>query len=261
MNNNNIIDKPIAVITGVSSGIGREMVHELISQGYFVCGCARRQEKVEELQKQYNNKKADFSIVDVSNEQAMEKWCNRITNEIGIPRILIANAAVLRAGTVPKLTANDFDQLFNINVKGSFLLIKNLLPSMQSEQNKGNQCGIFGVSSAAGRQGMPKMSLYCASKFALEGFFASLAQELQGSNIMCASYDPGVVSTGMTAQMPNTNEWVSSQEEGKAAVGQFLEKINKGKEYNGKQLTTSLINDERRNVAFGYIMQAMAQIQ
>jgi NADP-dependent 3-hydroxy acid dehydrogenase YdfG len=253
-------EKPIAVVTGVSSGIGREMVHALISKGYFVCGCARRQEKIDELSKQYDNKTGYFSAVDVSNGEQLQKFTNYITTEIGIPKLVIANAAVLRPGTVVNASEDDFNTSFNINIKGVFLLAKYLLPHMKSESNKDNKCGFFGISSAAGRNGIGKMSIYCASKWALEGFISSLAQELNESNVMCASYDPGVVATGMTHGMPNTDKWITSEEEGKAAIEQFLKTIDNGTDLNGKQLTTTLIEDKRTQEAFQNIMEAMARM-
>ena len=231
----------------------------MIGKGWFVCGCARRQEKIAELQKQYDSKSAHFSIVDVSNEKQMKEWCDKIAKEIGIPKMLIGNAGAFVAGSVAMASVADFDKVMNVNVKGVFLLCKYWLPYLKSEKNSNNKCGIFAVSSAAGRNGMGKFSLYCASKWALEGFMASMAKELEGTNVICASYDPGAVNTEMTGSMPETEKWVSSQEEGKAGVDQFLKTMNDSSK-NGAQLTTTMINDERQQLAFSALGGAIKNI-
>ena len=248
-------NKKIAVITGVSSGLGRSFAKELMNKNWFVFGCARRKDRIDQLNKQYYPKNGYFSVVDVTNNKALLNWANMICKKKDqIPKLLIANAGISIVNSIEHAKISDFEDIINLNVKSVFVLCKAFLPHMKCA-NELEKRGIIGISSGAGRVGVAKMGAYCASKWALEGLFQSMAQELKDTNVMCCTFNPGTVQTDMSKTIDDS-KFIPSDEVAKSAIPQFLKFIeNEDDKFNGKQLDTVLINDKRQKASLEIFMK------
>ena len=192
--NESISTKPLAVITGVSKGIGYYSALKLMEMGWIVAGCARSSTTMEQMNEKY--KEHSFTAVDVSDANQVQKWSTTIINTFGSPQLLLCNAGVAADKALIEEAPNEvLNSIIDVNIKGVMFVVKYFIHSMK--QNVNAHSKIIAISSASGRNGYPKMSPYCASKWAVEGFMASVASEVP-DHMMCCAYDPGGILTEMT---------------------------------------------------------------
>jgi len=181
----------IVVITGVSRGLGLAMTEQFIKEKYTVLGCARSPEVVEKLQ-QYGSPH-NFAVVDVSKEQQVQAWANNLLSKYAAPDLLLNNAGIInQPAPLWQISANEFDRLIDVNIKGVANVIRHFVPAMIK-----NQRGIIvNFSSGWGRSTSPQVAPYCASKWAIEGLTRSLAQELP-AGMAAIPLNPGIIHTDM----------------------------------------------------------------
>ncbi|MEM6823201.1 MAG: SDR family oxidoreductase [Verrucomicrobiota bacterium] len=225
-------DRSSIVITGCTRGLGRALVDEFIKQGHQVIGCGRSTQEIQSLQKLYSSH--HFESVDISNHDEVENWAKEVFRKCPSPDFLINNAAVINENSVLwKISSSEFDRLIDINLKGTFYLIKNFLPDM-TQKNRGI---IINLSSGWGRSTAPEVAPYCASKWAIEGLTQALAQELP-SGMAAIPLNPGIIDTEMLRSCfgdgaggyPSAEQWAK-----KAAP--FILGLNT--ENNGQSLTVA----------------------
>ncbi len=174
-----------AIITGGSSGIGKEIAKLLASQGSNMSIIARNPTKLEAAKVEISTTVANpaqkiITIpTDVANRVAAETAIHRAVNEIGIPDLLITAAAISHPGYFRELPIEIFEQTMAINYFGSLYCVRAILPIME-QQNKGQ---IVLISSGAGLIGIYGYTAYCPSKFAIRGLAESLRGELKLSGI------------------------------------------------------------------------------
>ena len=187
----------MAVITGVSKGIGYYSALRLIGLGFTVAGCARNVNKMKELQQKYSEH--SFMSVDVSDAKQVQKWAEIVINKYGSPTLLLLNAGVAADKTLIENASIDvLNKIIDVNVKGVMFSIKYFIKSMK--ENKNIKSKIITISSASGRNGYEEMSPYCASKWAIEGLMISISKEIP-QHMMCCAYDPGGIVTDMTVYL------------------------------------------------------------
>ncbi len=145
----------IAVISGVSRGLGRALAEEFLSRGIRVWGCARSEREMESLREKYGEL-GDFRSVDVSKAEQVAQWAEQLLATGEVPYWLINNAALInRNSQLWKVSVDEFDAIIDVNVKGSFYLIKYFLPAMVK---KGSGI-IINFSSGWGRSTSPRSLL------------------------------------------------------------------------------------------------------
>lgn len=219
------------VITGVSRGLGRAMVDGFIERGLYVIGCSRSTQQVDALNRQYEGR-ADFAVVDVADDAGVADWAGRICERIGAPGLLLNNAALInRNRKLWEVTAEEFDRVIDVNIKGVANCVRHFVPSMV-EQNRGV---IVNFSSGWGRSSAAEVAPYCATKFAIEGLTQALARELP-RGMAAVPLNPGVINTEMLQSCfgtmadhyPSADEWADS------AVPFLLHLSSK---HNGQSLT------------------------
>lgn len=175
-------------VTGGSRGIGRAVVERFAKAGEQVFFCyLKNQEAAHHLCETYPNVHAIQG--DVTSKEALEKAI-RIAGDIDV---LIPNAGIAWQGVIQDMKEEEWDHLFSVNVKGSFLAIQVALPGFLHKQ-KG--C-IVTVSSMWGITGASCEAAYAASKAAIIGFSKSLAKELAPSGIRVNCVAPGATDTDM----------------------------------------------------------------
>ncbi|PFQ49416.1 short-chain dehydrogenase [Bacillus cereus] len=174
------------IITGVTQGLGRAMVDRFHELGWNIYGCGRSKDKIEELRKRYS-KIHDFQVIDVSDSQQVNNWANDILNRHKAPDFLINNASIVNQNAqLWKITAQEFENVMNINVNGVVNVIRAFVPAMVARK----EGIIINMSSSWGREGEAELAPYCASKFAIEGITKSMALELPYGMAVVA-LDPG----------------------------------------------------------------------
>ncbi len=179
------------VVTGVTKGLGRALCEGLIERGHTLIGCGRSVDEIETLNHLYP--KHQFDVVDLSSNQQVQRWGEKVIEKWGTPDFLINNAAVINQ-PLPlwEISDQEFSQLTDININGVARTIRVFLPSM-IEENKGV---VINFSSGWGRSTSPEVVPYCTSKWAIEGLSQGLAQEVP-NGIAIIALNPGIINTEM----------------------------------------------------------------
>lgn len=188
--------RPIAVVTGSSSGFGMLTCLELAKSGYFVIATMRNLAKASNLQEQADaHSLQDYIAIkqlDVTKEESIEKFRSQLSY-YGEIDVLVNNAGYSAGGFVEDLTLEEFREQFETNFFGLVAITKLVIPIMR-EQRKGR---IINVSSISGLMGFPGLSPYVASKHAVEGFSESLKLELKPFGIDVILVEPGSYETNI----------------------------------------------------------------
>jgi NAD(P)-dependent dehydrogenase (short-subunit alcohol dehydrogenase family) len=179
------------VVTGVSRGLGRELVEGFVGCGHTVCGCARSAAAMAELSSRHPAPH-DFAVVDVSNDDEVRAWAKRVLAD-GPPDLLINNAGVInRNAPLWKVPAKELAQVFAVNVCGVVNVLRHFVPAMV----KRGQGVIVNMSSGWGRSVSPEVAPYCGSKWAVEGLTRAMAEELP-AGMAAVPLNPGIINTDM----------------------------------------------------------------
>jgi NAD(P)-dependent dehydrogenase (short-subunit alcohol dehydrogenase family) len=223
--------KQIILITGVTRGLGRAMVDEFVRLGHTVFGCGRSQDGIEQIRRQLGSPH-DFTTVDVASDDEVKTWAGRLLSSHGPPDLVLNNAGVINQNApLWEISAREFSQVIDVNVKGMVNVIRHFVPEM-IRRKRGV---IVNFSSGWGRSTDAEVAPYCASKWAIEGLTQAFAQELP-SGLAAVALNPGIINTemlqscfgGSASGYPSPEEWA------KSAVP-FLLKLGPGD--NGQQLT------------------------
>ncbi|VTS01094.1 SDR family oxidoreductase [Tuwongella immobilis] len=219
------------VITGATRGIGEALVHALIALGHTVIGCGRSSTAIATLQQRYPQPH-QFTTLDVTDAAAVSQWANAAMDSLGVPDLLINNAAVLnRLAPLWEIPTEEFDHLIDVNVKGVANVLRAFLPRMV-ERRTGV---IVNLSSGWGRSTSPEVAPYCASKYAIEGLTLALAEELP-RGMVAVPLSPGTVNTDMLRSAWGSTAHASpSPEQWAAKAAPFLLKL--GPRDNGRSLS------------------------
>jgi NAD(P)-dependent dehydrogenase (short-subunit alcohol dehydrogenase family) len=133
---------------------------------------------------------------DIRREEEVLKMISKAVNAFGRINILVNNAGVTYRKYIVDTSTEEYDEIMDTNVKGMFFCTKYALPHLL----KRGEGRIVNMSSGAGKHGIPKLSIYCASKFAVIGFTESLAYEV-GGGLQVYAVCPASVDTGMYRSM------------------------------------------------------------
>jgi NAD(P)-dependent dehydrogenase (short-subunit alcohol dehydrogenase family) len=184
-----------ALVTGASSGIGRDLAMSLARLGAKVAILSRRRQVLEELASEIGAT-ADAPVVlaaDVTRRDESRTAVEHALREFGHLDILINSAGIMEPSPVETITTASLERMMNVNLLGTLHMMQAVLPSMRQARTG----HIVNIASLAGRRGMPPLGGYCASKFAVVGLTEALRVELHGSGIKAALVMPGVIDTPM----------------------------------------------------------------
>lgn len=207
------------------------MVDGFAALGHTVLGCGRSQEEIDRLREMLG-KPHDFYAVDVASDDAVKSWASVCLNSHDPPDLLINNAGLVnRNARLWEISAREFSDVLDVNVKGVANVIRHFVPAMV----KRKRGVIVNFSSGWGRSTDAEVAPYCASKWAIEGLTLALAQELP-SGMAAIPLNPGIINTEMlqscfgdsASGYPTPEDWA------KTAVP-FLLKL--GPQDNARQLT------------------------
>ncbi|OBZ11899.1 3-ketoacyl-ACP reductase [Bacillus sp. FJAT-27264] len=188
---NNLSGK-VAVVTGSSRGIGREIAEELARNGAkVVVNYSSSPDKAEEVVSgiKQNGGEAVAIQADISSVAQLEKLFEETVKAFGALDILVNNAGVMMTKPLAAVTEEDFDKQFSINVKGTFFAIQ------QAVKHMGQGGRIINFSTSVAGVMFPTYSVYAGSKGAVEQFTRQLAKELGPKGITINAVAPGPVNT------------------------------------------------------------------
>lgn len=182
------------LITGVSSGLGQEMTQQLLAHGDRVVGTVRKKEMQLDLEQRYGgNFRA--ALLDLADVASIQKAIDRAFEEMGQIDVVVSNAGYGLFGAAEELTNDQIDQQIATNLTGSIQLIRAALPWLR-QQGGGR---VIQISSEGGQIAYPCFSLYHATKWGIEGFVESVAQEVAPLGIDFIIVEPGPTGTNFGA--------------------------------------------------------------
>lgn len=176
------------LITGTSSGIGKATAKLFAAKGWNVIATMRSPEKEQDLKDMFVTK------LDVQQPETITAAIKSGIEKFGSIDVLINNAGYGEFGIFETISREQVNTQFEVNVTGVMDTIRSILPHFR-ERKSG---AIINISSGAGRFTLPMISLYCASKFALEGFSEALSYELSSLKIAVKIVEPGGTTTNFS---------------------------------------------------------------
>src|SRR5947209_14222433 len=183
-------DGAVAVVTGASRGIGREVAKQAAQHGARLGLVARTGDDLEAVLAEVGGRGA-VAVADVADREAAEAAFAKLAADLGPVDILVNNAGIGSYGRVSDLPVEEFERVMRVNYFSAVYATKAVLPSML-ERRRGH---IVNVASIAGRIGAPMEAAYAASKFAMVGFTEALAFEVGPEGIGVSMVNPGPVET------------------------------------------------------------------
>jgi short-subunit dehydrogenase len=183
----------VVLITGASSGIGKQTAIEFAKLGSSVILVARGKNKLEQVENELKQFNVNTLVCtcDVSKKDQVEKMSKIVLEKFNSIDILVNNAGFAIYGSVYDLSINDIESQMETNYFGMIYCTKNFLPLML-EKKSGH---IVNVASVAASFGLPGIASYCASKFAMLGFSEGLKHELSGTGVGITVVSPIMVKT------------------------------------------------------------------
>lgn len=196
-----MLNDKVAVVTGASRGIGRAVALELAKQGAaVVINYNGSQQKAEEVKKLIEEAGGTAAIMqcNVADFEACEAFIKAIIKEYGRIDILVNNAGITKDGLLMKMPEADFDQVLNINLKGTFNCIR-FVSRQMLKQRSGR---IINMASVVGVTGNMGQANYAASKAGVIGLTKATARELASRGITVNAVAPGFIESDMTEVLP-----------------------------------------------------------
>lgn len=179
--------KPVALITGASSGMGKDFALRLIEEGYMVYGAARRIERMGDIA----TAGGAVLAMDITDDNAVVAAVDRIIREQGRIDVLINNAGYGQLGAVEDVPIEEGRRQMEVNLFGVARLTQLCLPHMRARKFG----KIFNISSIGGKFAIPLGGWYHASKFALEGYSDALRNEVRPFGIDVIVVEPGGIES------------------------------------------------------------------
>ncbi|MCW2310387.1 SDR family oxidoreductase [Rhodoferax antarcticus] len=233
----------VALITGASSGLGAQFARTLSAAGAAVVLASRRVEKLKELRAQIDGEGGDAHVLelDVTDQASIKSAVAHAETEVGSIDILINNSGVSTTQRLQDVTEEDFDFIFDTNIKGAFFVAQEVGKRMLA-RSQGSAPGSFtggriiNVASAAGLRVLPKIGVYAMSKAAMIQMTRAMALEWGKFGINVNAICPGYIDTEI-----NHHHW---QTEAGQRLVQMLPRKRVGQPQDLDALLVMLCSDQ-----------------
>jgi uncharacterized protein len=190
----------IALVTGASSGIGKEVAFALADRGAKVALVARNIQALTEVKQQINDKGnvAEIFVQDLTKLSEIPDLIERIRSYFeNSVDLLVNSAGVAVLGLVENVPFDAYEEIFKVNFFAPLKLIQAVVPDMK-RRGSGQ---IVNITSGVGKRGLPGVSPYCATKFSLNALTESIRVELDPFGVHVLSFSPGLVSTEFQSRL------------------------------------------------------------
>ena len=187
----------VALITGSSRGIGKQIAIRLAKEGYNIAiNYVNKNEEVDKTIEEIKSQGVEVleAAGDVSNFEESKKIVELVIEKFGQIDVLVNNAGITKDTLIMRMQPEDFTKVINVNLVGTFNITKNVVPYMMKKR----EGRIINISSVVGISGNAGQCNYAASKAGIIGFTKSLAKELASRNILVNAVAPGFIETNMT---------------------------------------------------------------
>jgi len=185
-----------AFITGVGSGVGLEICKTLLKNGWIVHGVGRKKLPPKSLTK-ISPEKFNYYSADITKPAQVGFCFKQVFKKNKVINLLVNNAGVFKSSPFEDYEISDIDRMIDVNLKG---LIYTTFYCLEGLKSSGR---IINISSVAGIHGIENQSVYCASKYGVQGFSEALNQELIKKNISITTISPGGIKTPLWNEKEN----------------------------------------------------------
>ena len=187
------LEDQVAIVTGASKGIGKAIAYALCGAGAKVALAARSKRDLKSAEEELRVQKFEVMAVptDITDVGAVKSLVETTVKKFGKVDILVNNAGIGTFAKVEEMAIEEFDAMWNVNVRGVILATKAVLPTMISARSG----KIVNIASLAGKNWLKGGAGYAATKWALRGFSGSLMLEVRDRNIKVMTVFPGSVNT------------------------------------------------------------------
>jgi 3-oxoacyl-[acyl-carrier protein] reductase len=195
-----MLEKKTALITGGSSGIGAAIALDMARSGANIAlNHYQQASQAQELQKSIQDLgvRCEVYECDVSKWDDSKEMIDAVLADFGGVDILVNNAGIARTAPLMRITEEDYDDVLDINLKGSFNMIRHLYPAYL----KARSGTIINIASVCGINGWEWQAGYAASKGGLIALTKTVAKELASRGVTCNAIAPGFIQTDMTAAL------------------------------------------------------------
>lgn len=179
------------VISGVSSGLGKELAKKFVSLNWNVIGLARNTKTLQTLSEELGENFSSYAV-DLQDEAGVISAFEFIESQFNHIDVIVNNAAVFTMKPFIECSFEDINSIVNTNLKGVMYSTLKAIEIMKKSNGSGR---IINISSVAGVHGIENQAIYCASKFGLNGFAEALNQEIIKYNISISTIVPGGINT------------------------------------------------------------------
>lgn len=196
-----VLEGKVAIVTGGTRGIGLEIVKTFLQNGAKVALFGSREETVTKAIGELKNENSNYEVIGfypvLHDEKEVRDTFKKVKDIFGKIDILVNNAGISSSTKLEDYTAQEYENISNLNMKSVFVCSKEIVPYLK--ETKGV---IINTSSMVSIYGQPSGVMYPASKFAVNGMTKSLARELASFGIRVNAVAPGITETDMVKNIP-----------------------------------------------------------
>ena len=194
------VEGKVTLVTGASRGIGQAIALLFAKNGAKVVLAARNKKELEQLSHEIKKEGGEATVVptDMFKETEIKNLAGQALKHYGTIDLVINNAGLGVWGPVREMKTEDFDSIFNVNVRGVFILCREVIPHFIKKG--GGQ--IINIASVVAKSPNANLAAYCASKAALMMFSESLALEVRNHNIKVSCVSPASTASQFAGQFP-----------------------------------------------------------
>lgn len=209
-----------AIVTGAASGIGEETARDLLASGWTVYGLDVSEEHLGRTSERLANGHFHPMVCDVRSAETVQSVFAEIGARTGKINALVASAGVIRVGTLSEMPVEDFDAIFEVNVRGLWLTARESVPLLKRAAASGEIARIVMLSSVSALRPKIEGGAYAASKIAVSQLAGVMGVECAKDGILVNAVAPATTDTPMVRNADTSGNWRSS---GPSPLGRIAE--------------------------------------